>query len=55
MSFFAHGYTRCIEISLRMRVLCFQVTQIPRAAGMKTSEDEVTGIYTPSGSMEHES
>lgn len=32
-----------------------QVTHIPRAAGMKTSEDEVTGIHTPFGRMQHDS
>jgi hypothetical protein len=31
-----------------------QVTPITRAAGMISSEDEVTGIHTPSGSMQHD-
>ena len=30
-----------------------QVAHIPRASGMKTSEDEVTGIHTAFGSMQH--
>jgi hypothetical protein len=47
-------YTLDRNIVRDVDIMLSQVTHIPRAAGMKTSEDEVTGILTPSGSMKHD-
>jgi hypothetical protein len=47
-------YTLDRNIVRDMDIMLSEATHIPRNAGMKTSEDEVTGILTTPGKMQHE-